>query len=166
MARARTWILIIFASIGAIVIFLMVAAGVGTFWLMRHISTQPATATSAVKTFDQERARFGTEPALLNLDDLDNGFAIQKKIDSLPASPTPATEMGILVWSPDNNRTVRIALPFWLLRLGRKKITISGADSFDFDRLKIDVGQLERIGPRLIADIERPGGERVLIWTK
>jgi len=167
MARVRTWILIIFAGIGIIVVCLLAAAGFGTFWLMRHINTQPATATSAVKTFEQERTRFGTERALLNLDDLDSdAAAIQRKIDALPVSPTPATDMEVLVWSPNNDRTVRITLPFWLLKLGRKKITIAGADSFDFDRLKIDVSQLERIGPKLIADIERPGGERVMVWTK
>ena len=26
--------------------------------------------------------------------------------------------------------------------------------------------RLERIGPKLIVDVERPGGERVLVWTK
>ena len=167
MARARTWILIIFAGIGIIVVCLMAAAGLGTVWLMRHINTQPATATSAVKTFEQERARLGAQQALLTLDDIENDAAsVQRKIDNLPVSSTPATEMEILVWSPNKDRTVRITLPFWLLKLGRKKITIAGADSFDFDRLKIDVSQLERIGPKLIADIERPGGERVMVWTR
>jgi hypothetical protein len=70
------------------------------------------------------------------------------------------------VWSPNSERTVRISLPFWLLKLGRKKIDIGGADSFDFERMQIDVNQLERIGPKLLADLERPGGERVLVWTK
>ena len=48
---------------------------------------------------------------------------------------------------------------------GKRKIDI-GASGFDFDRFRIDVNYLERIGPRLIADIQRPGGERVLVWTR
>jgi hypothetical protein len=166
VAKARTWILAILAVIGGIVILLFVLAGFSTYWVMQHIKTQPATATSAVKSFEQERAKFGDEHALLTPDDIDNPRVIQKKIDSLPAGSAPATNMEILVWSPNSERTVRISLPFWLLKLGRKKIDIGGADSFDFERLQIDVNQLERIGPKLIADIERPGGERVLVWTK
>jgi len=166
MAKARTWILIILASIGTIVLALFVMAGVSTYWVMQHIKTQPATATSAVKTFEQQRAQFGAEQALLTLDDVENPSAIVKKIDRLPAGATPATNMEILVWSPDSERTVRISLPFWLLKLGRRKIDIGGANAFDFDRLRIDVNQLERIGPKLIADLERPGGERVLVWTR
>jgi len=166
MAKARTWILIILATIGTIVVGLLVLAGVGTYWLTQHIKTQPSTATSAVKTFEQQRAQLGTEPALVMLDDLESPQSLVKKINDLPAGAAPATNMEILVWSPDSERTVRITVPFWVLKLGRKKINISGANAFDFDRLNIDVNQLERIGPKLIADLERPGGERVLVWTK
>jgi uncharacterized integral membrane protein len=41
MAKARTWIIVILAIVGAIVIGLMVMAGVGTMWMMRHINTAP-----------------------------------------------------------------------------------------------------------------------------
>jgi len=166
MAKARTWILIILAGIGVLVVVLLVLAGVSTYWVMSHIKTNPATATSAVKTFEQERAQFGAQQALLSLDELENAAAVQKKVDALPAGSALASTMEILVWAPNSERTVRISLPFWLLKLGRKNINIGGADSFDFERLQVDVNQLERIGPKLIVDLERPGGERVLVWTK
>jgi hypothetical protein len=166
MAKARTWIFIILAIIGTIVVCLFVLAGASTYWVMKHVKTQPSSATSAIKTFEQERAQFGTQKALLTSDEIDTPSVLQRKIDSLPASSTIATTMEILVWSPTSERTVRISLPFWLLKLGRKKIDIAGADSFDFERMRIDVNQLERIGPKLIVDVERPGGERVLVWTK
>ena len=166
MAKARNWILIIFAIIGVIVVCIVALAGVGIYAVTRNFKSQPATATSAIKTFEQARTALGGQPALLTLEDIDNPSTIQKKIDSLPASTTPATTMEILVWAPNNERTVRITLPFWLLKFGKKKIDISGADSFDFNRMQIDINQLERIGPKLIVDVERPGGERVLVWTK
>jgi len=165
MAKARTWIIVSLAIVGFIVVCLMVMAGVGTMWMMRHVNTAPATATQAVKSFEQERARFGTEKALIGLEDIDNGPAVQKRIDAMPTSAVKPTEMAILVWDPDNERTVRIALPFWLLKLGKKKIDI-GSSAFDFDRFRIDVRDLERIGPKLIADIQKPGGERVLVWSR
>jgi hypothetical protein len=165
MAKARTWIIVILSVIGFIVVCLMVLAGAGTMWMMRHINTAPSTATQAVKTFDEERARFGTEKALITLEDVDNGAAVQKRIDAMPTSTTKPTEMAILVWDPDGERTVRIALPFWLLKLGKKKIDI-GSNAFDFDRFRIDVRALERIGPKLIAAIQKPGGVRVLVWSR
>lgn len=165
MAKARTWIIIILAIVGFCVIGLMVAAGAGTFWLMRHVNTSPSSATQAVKTFEQERARFGAEKPLIGIEDVENGPAVQKRIDALPTSAVKPTEMAILVWDPDQERTVRIALPFWLLKLGKRKIDI-GSNAFDFDRFRIDPRDLERIGPKLIADIQRPGGERVLVWSR
>jgi len=132
---------------------------------MRHIKTAPATATQAVKTFEEERARFGTEKPLIGLEDVEDGPAVQKRIDAMPTSTIKPTEMAILVWDPDGERTVRIALPFWLLKMGKRKIDI-GSSAFDFDRYRIDVRDLERIGPKLIADIQKPGGERVLVWSR
>lgn len=166
MAKARKWIIIILSTIGFIVVCLLVLVGVMTSWVVRHVNTQPSTATAAVKTFEEERAKLGNAKALVTSDELDTPSIIQKKIDSLPVSSTPVTEMHILVWSPDSERTVRITMPFWLLKVGRRKIDIAGADSFDFDRLRIDVNQLERIGPQVLVDLARPGGERVLVWTK
>ena len=165
MPKARTRIIILLSVVGAIVIGLMVMAGVGTMWMMRHINTAPSTATQAVKAFEQERARFGTEKPLIGIDDLENGPAVQRRIDALPTAAVKPTEMAILVWDPDDERTVRIALPFWLLKLGKRKIDI-GTGAFDFDRYRIDVKDLERIGPKLIVDIQRPGGERVLVWSR
>jgi hypothetical protein len=165
MAKARTWIIALLATFGIITVGLFVLAGVGTFWMMRHINTAPASSTQAVKTFDEERARFHGEKPLISLDDVENGAAVQRRIEAMPTSTTKPTEMAILVWDPDNERTVRIALPFWMLKLGKRKIDI-GSSVFDFDRFQIDINDIERIGPKLIADIQRPGGERVLVWTR
>ena len=178
MAKARTWIIGILAFLGICVVALLIFAGVTTMWVMRHISTAPASATSAVKTFDEERARFGTEQPLLKLDDLDRldrmdrmdrmdrAAELTKRLAALPPAATPATDLAILVWDPTDERTVRISLPFWVLKLGRRKIDIGNSGGFDFERLNIDVDQLEKIGPRLLVDVQRPGGERVLVWTK
>jgi hypothetical protein len=175
MAKARTWIIGILVFLGVCVVGLLVFAGLTTMWVMRHISTAPASATSAVKTFDEERARFGTQTPLLKLDDLDRldrmdrmerAAELNKRLSALPPAAAPATDLAILVWDPTDERTVRISLPFWLLKLGKRKIDIGNSSGFDFERLNIDVEQLEKIGPRLLVDLQRPGGERVLVWTR
>jgi hypothetical protein len=165
MAKARTWIIIILSVIAFIFVCLMVAAGAGAYWMTKRIHTAPTTATQAVKTFEQERQRFGTEKALIGFEDVDNAAGVERRIRELPAASVKPTEMSILVWDPNDERTVRIELPFWLLKMGKRKIDF-GSGGFDFDRFRIDVNDLERIGPKLIADIQRPGGERVLVWTR
>jgi hypothetical protein len=161
----RKWIVIIFAVIGVFVVGLMVLAGAGAMWVGRHININQASSSDAIRTFDQERARFKDEKPLITADDLNDTSGVQRRVNALPASSTKPTEMAILVWDPDEQRTVRIALPFWLLKIGKRKIDI-GASTFDFERFRLDVNDLERIGPRLIADFQRPGGERVLLWTR
>lgn len=165
MPKARTWLIIILSTIGFIIVCLMVLAGAGAYWVGKHIRTSPTTATQAVKTFEQERARFGAEKALIGMEDVENTAGVQRRLEAMPTSAVKPTEMQVLAWDPDEERTVRVALPFWLLKVGKRKIDIGGG-GFDFDRFQIDVNDLERIGPKLIVDITRPGGERVLVWTK
>lgn len=166
MAKARNWILIILAIIGGLVVCLIAAAGFGTYMIMQRVKTEPATATSAVKTFDAQRTEFKGQTPLVTFDDLENPETVTKKIAALPVGAAPATDLHILVWAPDSQRTVNISLPFWLLKMGKRKVDIGSAEGFDFERFNVDIAQLERIGPRLFADFEKPGGERVLIWTK
>jgi hypothetical protein len=72
----------------------------------------------------------------------------------------------VLAWEPDDERVVQVSLPFWLLKLGRHKVDVTGKRGFDLDRLNIDVQELERVGPVLILDLHAPSGQRVLVWTK
>ena len=152
--------------IGGLVLLFFIAIGALVYGVTRHIKTQPATATSAVKTFDDQRAQFQGQSALFTLDDLDHPENVHKRVQAIPAGNTPASELCVLVWSPDSQKTVNVSLPFWLLKMGRRKINIQSDEDFEFEKFNVDVDQLERIGPHFIADLQKPGGERVLIWTK
>jgi hypothetical protein len=171
MPKARTWLFIIFGTFGVLVLAMLVMAGLGTMWVLKHVNTQPATSAAATKTFETERAQFKDKTPLFKFEDLErldrsnNADAIMRKISALPTSPVKPTDLAILAWDPDDERTVRVSIPFWALRFGGKKARFSNG-GFDFDSLRLDVGELERIGPTLLIDIQRPGGERVLVWTK
>ena len=113
-----------------------------------HVSTSPSSATSAVKTFDEERARFGSQQPLLKLDDLDRldrmdrmerAADVNTRLAALPPASAPATDLAILVWDPNDERTVRISLPFWVLRLGKRKIDIGNSSGFDVDVQPLEV---------------------------
>ena len=59
-----------------------------------------------------------------------------------------------------------IPLVFWMLRLGKQKMDFGDQHGFNFDRLHLNVAELERIGPTLVLDYRPTSGGRVLIWTQ
>ena len=92
---------------------------------------------------------------------------LTRAIASLPTSTSKPEYLWILAYDPDNDgRIVKVNLPFWLLRFGKRSIKLDHGQGFDLDRLDIDVHQLERVGPILLVDYRSTSGERVLVWTK
>ena len=87
-------------------------------------------------------------------------------IADLPTSTTKPQYLWVLVFDYRDERLVKISLPFWLLRMGRRKIDFGNDQGFDLDRLNLDVKELERIGPAMVLDHRATSGERVLIWTQ
>jgi hypothetical protein len=162
----KTWLWIIGIFFAVCVVALIVVAGVGVYFVSRHVATERATMADAGRAFDLARARFKDQKPLIAFEALEHPQPPRPLAD-LPTSKTTPNELRILVWDPDEQRIVRLTLPFWLLRLGRRKIDVVDPSSgFDMDRLNLDVNELERIGPALVMDFRATTGERVLIWTQ
>jgi hypothetical protein len=161
----KTWLLIIAGFGAACVIGLIALAGAGVYFAREHIKTQPATAEDARQAFDKAREPFKDQRPLIEVDEFDRPRL--RDTASMPTSQTKPAQLSILIWDPDDGRTVRMSLPFWLLRLGRKNIEIGSNDrQVDLENLDLDFDELERIGPALLMDMQRPSGERVLLWTQ
>jgi hypothetical protein len=88
-----------------------------------------------------------------------------RDLTKVPSSPNQPEYLWILAWDPDDERIVKVSLPFWLLEMGRQRIDVN-TDGFDLDDLDLDVKELRRIGPALVLDFRETTGERVLIWTQ
>jgi hypothetical protein len=166
MTTAKTWLLIILGFFAICVLGLVVIAGAGFYFVSKHIATEKATSVSAVRMFDESRARFKTAQPLIEIDALERPREL-RSTHSLPTSPEKPKDLYVLAWNPDDGHVARISLPFWVLRFGRQKMDfLKGSSGLDFERLNVDVAELERIGPALVLDYRAPGGERVLIWTQ
>jgi len=86
-----------------------------------------------------------------------------------PAAPgKPVEALHIIVWDPDEQKVVKLNMPFWLLRMTKgQPIKVSGHDdSGEPMKLKVTVEDLERRGPGLILDHKEATGERVLVWAQ
>jgi hypothetical protein len=166
MAKAKTWLWIILGFVGACVLGMVMLAGAGVYFVSHHIAVRPSNEAAAVRTFDEARAMFKNRQPVLELDEFERPHET-RPLSELPTSSTRPENLIVLAWNPREGRLARVALPFWILRLGRRKIGVGDAQGgFDFDRLQLDVGELERIGPALVLDYTTNRGERVLIWTQ
>jgi hypothetical protein len=76
----------------------------------------------------------------------------------------------VLAYDPDDERLVRISIPFWLLRLApsTKRMSFLSDNGIDFDseRVRLTLEDLERRGPGLILDHKDRHGSLVLVWTE
>jgi len=162
----KTWIWIIVTIVGLCIASVLAIAAFGMYFVSQHISTAKLTGAEADKRFDDVRATFKDQHPLLEIDTMGQPRPV-RPLHELPASPVKPESLSILAWNPREGRMAKISLPFWIMRLGRKKIDISSGDHrFDFDDLDLDVRELERIGPAIVIDLTRPTGERVLVWTQ
>jgi hypothetical protein len=164
MAKRRTWLWILVAVVGLVLVGVIAVAGFGMYFVSRHVHTGSATSTDAFQAFDNARAPFKDAKAIFELDDRERPRQ-RRQISELPTAPKKAEFVWILAWDPEQDRLVKMSLPFWVLRLGRQKIDIANG-GFDFERLELDVSELERVGPVLLFDLRAASGKRVLIWTQ
>jgi hypothetical protein len=165
MAQTRkTWLWILVAVVGLGVLCVVAMAGFGMYFVSRHIHAGPSTSTDAFRAFDDARARFKDAKPIFELDDRERPRQVRPFSD-MPTSATKTETVSILAWDPDRERLVNVSLPFWILRLGRQKIDITSG-GFDFQRLELDMNELQRVGPVLLFDYRSNSGERVLVWTQ
>jgi hypothetical protein len=166
MATRKTWIWIIVITLSVCVVGMLAVAGAGVYFVASHFDTRQASSSEAFQEFDRARAAFKEAKPLFEIDQRERP-KLTRQISSLPTAPSSPEYLWILAYDPDHEgRIVKVNLPFWLLRFGKKNIKLDHGDGFDLNRLDIDAHELQRIGPMLLLDHRSTSGERVLVWTK
>src|SRR5262245_54071579 len=163
--RIRTWVWIV----GGVVLFCILGAiamaGVGVYFFTQHVDTHTATAARAARDFDEVKARLAGQAPLIELDE--RGHYLRSNTDRKPAANTrPPESLYVLAFDPDDERVVRVSIPFWILRLKARGTVDFNGRKMDLEDLKLTVEDLERFGPTLIVDHRSSSGERVLVWSQ
>jgi hypothetical protein len=164
MATRRTWLWVLLIVLGLGVVGVIAMAGVGMYFVTKHVHAGPSTSADAFRAFDEAAARFKESKPLFEVDDRDRPRMV-RQLSDLPSSPSKPEHMWILAWDPEEQRLVKVSLPFWVLRLGRQKIDVMNG-GIDLERLQLDMNELQRVGPLLLFDLRATNGKRVLIWTQ
>jgi hypothetical protein len=166
MASRKTWLWIVLGAFGAGVLVLVAVAAAGVYFVTQRVQADRSTSADAKRAFDSVVEAFGETRPLYELDQAGDPRATRPVAD-LPTADTPPTDLRMLAWDPEHERLIRVALPFWMLRVGQQKFSFShDHPGFDLDGLDLDVSQLERIGPALVFDYREDTGVRVLLWTQ
>jgi hypothetical protein len=166
MAKNRTWLWIILGIFGVIGMSFVGCVGFGVYFFSQHFASTRATSETASAAFDKARAPFKDASPLLRIDSFDRVTPGVKRLDDLPTSATKPHDLYVLVFDQDKDQLVRLNMPFWLLKLGRRRMQFSAPNQdFDLQRLNLDINELERIGPALVVDYST-GRQRVLVWTQ
>ena len=173
MPKKKTWIWIIVACGGVCIVGLLAMATAGVIFVSNHIQAHASTSADALRRFEAAKAPFKDQRPLFELDQRER-VRLTRELSGLPSAATRPRDLHILAWDPADGamegRLISVSLPFWLLKLGRRKIDIFQGDhsgsGFDLERLNLDMHELERVGAMLVVDHQTPSGERVLVWTQ
>jgi len=163
--KKRTWLWIVLACLGVCVIAMFVLAGAGMYFVMNHVNVTRSSSADALRSFDDARKQFKDQQPLFVIDNREQP-RMARPLTELPNGSVKPQHLWILAWDPEEEKVVKLSLPFWLLRMGKKKMTVMESGGFDLERLNVDWRELERIGPALVFDLKSSHGERVLIWTR
>jgi hypothetical protein len=166
MAPAGTWLKVILVLVGLGMLGMCAIAGAGVYFVSQHVSTATVPAADALRQFEEARTKFKGQLPLIEFDAEERATQL-RPIADLPTAATPATSLVVMAWDPDDERIVNFRIPLWVLGLGEQKVDLGvGAESFDLNRMKIDVKDLQRVGPALVIDMKASSGSRALVWTQ
>jgi len=164
MAKGKTWVWIVVGVIAIGILGIVAMAAAGLWFVRSHVDVRAATVTAASSDFDTVRARFAAQKPLIELDD--HGEFIRANTDR-PAGTVRPQSLNVMAFDPDDEKVVRMDLPFWLLRLKSRGSHISlNRGDIDWGKLRLTVEDLERFGPTLILDHKDHNGARVLVWSQ
>jgi hypothetical protein len=164
--RVRTWVWVVVAIVVIGILCVLAMAGLGFYFFSQHFATKAATAASATAEFEEVKAQFTGQKPLIELDERGRFLRSNSDRPSRANSKTP-DQINVLAFDPDDQRIVRVTIPFWLLRLKSRGATVDfNGGRLDLEDLKLTVEDLERFGPTLIVDHKASTGERVLVWSQ
>lgn len=163
-SSSRKLLWIVLGIFGFLVLCVVAFAAFGFYFVTQNLDMTQASPSEASLSFEDVRAKFPDGP-ILRIDPDERVTVTRQPPDAAPAERP--TRMHVMAYDPDDERIVRVTIPFWLLRMGRENIKLGTGRGGDiqFEQLRITAEELERYGPTLLVD-HTDRDSRVLVWTQ
>ena len=166
----RTWISVLIAGIIIVGLFAIAAVGGTAYFFYRHIHSEFTPPENADAEFAQTRARFANQKPLIEIRKDDEPILHRELVPEAKAAGKPLVSLRVLAYDTRARKLVKVAIPFWLMRLAPsgKRVSFLSDNGIDFDsdRVHLTLEDLERRGPGLILDQADRRGSQVLVWTE
>jgi hypothetical protein len=162
--KIPTWVWVVIGIVAVCAICLVAVAAMGVFFVARQVDTESASPATADQRFERARAQFKDQKPLIELDEDDNVKATN--MDQPTGEVRKLESLSVMAWDSDDEKLVRVDVPFWLLRLKDDPLDILSDSGIHGHRIRITVADIERMGPRLLIDHRGRHGDRVLVWTR
>ena len=162
----RRWVVPLALGIG---IFAVIMLGLSWFTLSRWSDLRTVTAEEAERAFAETLAESGGGTPYLEISEAGT-VHVHRELESEASVSLRA--LHLLAWEPGGGRLLRIAFPFWFVRLKMSDAlnfgTMASVLAHDWKHLDLRVSEddLERRGPGLVLDHALPDGARILLWTE
>ena len=163
--KLKTWIWIVLGLVGFGVLCIVMMAGAGFYFFSQHFDTKVVSRENAGSEFDHVKAQFTGQKALIELDERGQFLRANADRAAQPNAKRP-DQLYVLAFDPDDERIVKVTIPFWLLRFKPRATVDFNGGRLELEDLKLTVEDLERFGPTLIVDHKNARGERVLVWSQ
>jgi hypothetical protein len=164
--KVRTWVWVVIGLVVLGIVCVFALAGTAFYMFTQHVNTKVVSRSDANQEFEAVRARFTGQKALIELDERGRFLRSNPDRDPKPGVKVP-DQLYVLAFDPDDERIVKVTIPFWLLRFKSHGATIDfDGGNMGLEDLKLTVEDLERFGPTLIVDHQGMHGERVLVWSQ
>src|SRR4029453_3417660 len=95
------------------ILCLVAVAAAGLWFAKSHIDIRSASTASVSDDFPRIRNRFPTPKPLIELDE--RGHLTRANTDRPAGTRRPAS-LNVMAFDPDDEKGVRMEIPFWLLR--------------------------------------------------
>ena len=164
----RTWVWVLVGLLVVVVIGFAVLLGLGMMVVTRNMQVTEAGRESAERAIDDARARFAGQVPLVTLDgDGHDARLSRTELDRRIAAHQgpPPESMWIMAWDPDEQRLIKLSVPFWLLRMSPNSNLTVDLPGIGKSRSDLKIDELERAGPGLFLD-STVEGAMILVWTE
>lgn len=166
----RRWVQVLLGVLLVITLGVIALAASCAYLVRKQVQV---TDSSSAAEFDREAAavlaRFKGVPALV--EDTDSGPRLSARALSArqkanaDGTPRGLSNLKVLVFSTRENKLVRLAIPFWLLRMSPDGTVDINNDNVDLAKMRLTVDDLEAAGPGPLFR-RKSGDSHVLAWTE
>jgi hypothetical protein len=158
----RTWIKATIGGAALVAVCILALGGTAGYYVFRSFEKTHASEAAAILEMDGIKARFGVRPPLV---EIINPRSMDVRVNRLASSDDGARVQTVHVvnWKAEDGEVVRMEVPLWLMRFS--SLNIFSQMGLAPEKIRLTVQDIERYGPGVVVDYNRPGATHLLVWV-